>query len=216
MLMNLGLYPVLFKRQVVSATVLSASSTGPTIVIPASAAAGDLAVLCDYAWKTLGSGDPGDVVPTGWTGLITDYDGDHARIRCSYKVLVGGDPGATVTGMNSTEEDKVMFVFRPSQSIVTVTPSTWLADATSGDPASQAISASGQATPIIVIGCAVARNNTVAFSTESPAFDAKVANSDANMLVGYKIYNTAPADHTVDMNDYVASNALASGYLKMG
>ena len=199
-----------FVDRSISATVLSASSTTSTIVIPAAAAIGDLAVLFDYAE---GSGLPTDVVPTNWTGLVTATV-DNFRIRCSRKVLVGGDPGATITGMNgSVGNDKVMLVFRPSSAIATVTPSTWLAEVTLGNPASQAISASGQAVPIIVFGCAAINGGTAAFSTASPAFDAEVAKAQADIIAGYKIYNSGPANHTIDMNDLGDSNGLASGYL---
>ena len=209
---NRGLYPVLFNKRnaSISSTVLSAGSSSSTIVIPASAAVGDLAILFDHGNQT---GGTSDVIPTGWTGLVTDA-GSPDRIRCSYKKLVGGDPGATITGLNATSVNKLMLVFRPTFSITTITPSTWLAQVTTGNPASQAVSASGQATPLVVCGGAGVFDATAVFSTASPAFDAEIASSNADIIVGYKIYNSAPVNHTIDMDD-LGRNGLASGYLKV-
>ena len=194
--------------------VASASSTSSTIVIPASAEVGDVAALFDFARAS--SGTPTDVIPTDWTGLVTDTDvaAGAGRLRCSYKVLVGGDPGATVTGMNSDAEDKVMLVFRPSFVIVSVTPSTWLAFVEASNPPSQNVSASGQVTPLIVLGCSVADVSTAAFNASTlPAFDGTAANSNSDMLAGYKIYNSGPANHVVDTDGGPNKNGLASGYL---
>jgi hypothetical protein len=33
------------------------------------------------------------------------------------------------------------------------------------------------------------------------------------MIIGWKIYNSSPQDHTVDMNDLGNANLLISGYL---
>ena|SRR3990167_277358 len=197
-------------RVSISSTVLSAWSSSSTIVIPATAAVGDLAVLFDFALRTTGVPD---VIPTGWTGLVTDTNGDNTRIRCSYKKLVSGDPGATITGLTAAgTANKLMLVFRPSFTIVTITPSTWLAEATEGNPASQLVAASSQAPPLVVCGGAAIISGTAAFSTASPAFDAEIASANGDIIVGYKIYNNAPQDHTIDMND-IQQNGLASGYL---
>lgn len=189
--------------------VTSAESTGETIVIPAGAAIGDVAVLADFAWSL--AGDPTDVVPTGWTGLVED-EGNNARFRISYKILTAGNPGATITGMNGNSGDaKLMFVFRASTHVKTVTASTWLAETADADPASQAVSASGQNTPLVVLGFCSA--NVAVFNVASPAFDAEVAIGNDDLRGGYKIYNASPADHTIDMADLGDDNALASGYL---
>jgi hypothetical protein len=197
--------------------VASANSASNTITIPASAQAGDVAILFDFAVRGQAT-EPTDVVPTGWTGIITHTFSvagpTSGRARISYKILAGGDPGASVTGMNSDVEDKVMLVFRGSQAISAVNAAGWDLVTGTGNPSSQTVAASGGAAPLVVFGMADVNNGTAAFSTASPAFDATVANSDADMLAGYKIYNSAPADHTIDHN-HTGSNALGSGYLEL-
>lgn len=189
----------------------SAISDTQDVVIPAGAAVGDLAILLDWASE---GGTPTDVVPTNFTG-IGQASNANARVRASYKVLVGGDPGATITGMNATgNEPKVMFVFRPNATINTVTLSTVNAQQTTANPTLQTVSASGQPTPLVVIGGAGCTSGAPVFSTASPAFDATVVNSDDHLRGGYKVYNSSPADHSIDMND-LGNNGLISFYLRV-
>ena len=66
-----------------------------------------------------------------------------------------------------------------------------------------------------MLGCAYAVSGSFSFSTASPAFDS-VIGFDAGspyMLLGYKIYNTSPANHSIDMNDQGTFNNLLSGYV---
>lgn len=193
----------------------SAVSNAGTITIPAGAQAGDLAVLCDHARDS--NDTPTDVVPSGWTGWGTDGTdaiGDAFRGRLSYKILGAAEGGTNVTGMNDSAEDKVMLVFRNSGPITNVTASTLNIQTTTGNPAAQSVMASSGTPPLVVIGCAAAHDATAAFSTANPAFDATVATADADMIVGYKIYNASPQNHSIDMNN-LGANLLASGYLSV-
>lgn len=189
----------------------SATANAATITIPAGALAGDLAVLFDCAYST----SPGAVTPAGWTNVANATVTSVTRGMTHYKVLLAGDPGSSVTGMDETTVDKVMLVFRPSRAIVSVVASTWNADATTLNPASQTVLAVGVATPLVVIGGAGAASSTAAFVTASPAFDATVTTADSDAIMGYKVYNSAPADHTIDMDDLGSGNNLHSGYLRV-
>jgi hypothetical protein len=196
--------------------VASAGSSGTTITIPADAQAGDVAILFDVAINTtFNATPPTDVVPTNWTGIITS-SGTITRARISRKILTAGEPGSSVTGMNgSSSDDKVMLVFRNLSPITSVSAEDWAVEITTGNPASQTVNASGETAPLIVFGMAFIADGTGAFSTQSPAFDATVANGDSDLLVGYKIYESSPADHTIDMNDLGNINVLASGFLEV-
>jgi hypothetical protein len=189
--------------------VASAVSNANTITIPAGAQAGDLAVLFDKPVGTVSGSDP----PTNWTSILGA--GGTNGLAVSRKLLVGGDPGASVTGITgSGNSNKVMFVFRPDAPITTVTASTWGQQITANNPTPQTVSASGQPTPLVVFGGAGVTSGTAAFSTASPAFDSTVANAAGLVIAGYKIYNSSPADHSIDMND-LGNNALVSGYLRV-
>lgn len=186
----------------------SAVSNAATVTVPATVQAGDVGILVDF----IENGATG-VTPTGWTQLADAADSTFQRIRVSRKILTGADAGATVTGMSASNNNKVLLVFRGTAAIASVAAGSWNAQATGGDPTSQSVTASGGTPPLVVIGAAAINGGTAAFSTASPAFDATVATANADLLVGYKIYNSAPSDHTIDMNDLGTRNALASGYL---
>lgn len=190
----------------------SSSTNSPTITVPSSLAqAGDLAVLADMAINTNAS------FASGWTPWGSHDSGDDA-IALSYKVLESGDLGASVsTGMtNGTVVSKIMLVFRLSTGPITsVTASTANAEITDGNPAPQSVLASGGTPPLVVV-CANTEQNTAspALSVESPSFDAVIGGTE-DMLFRYKIYNSSPQDHNVDMNDLGTACGLASGYLSV-
>jgi hypothetical protein len=66
---------------------------------------------------------------------------------------------------------------------------------------------------LIVIGETWSNTGTTAFSTASPAFDGDIA-AAATFRVGYKVYNSSPVDHTIDMND-IGTNTLTSGMIQV-
>lgn len=210
-----GVWEELLSAGLTSLTfVASATSSGSTITVPGTALAGDIAILID---GTTGFKTPTNVVPSGWTGIGSLYSvtgKNGAAIRVSRKILVSGDIGANVTGMHEVSEAKTMIVLRPNATINTVTLGTINNEGTAGNPSSQTVSASGQPTPLVVIGAACTESGTAAFSTASPAFDAELAPS-VDSKVGYKIYNSSPADHSIDMADLGNGQVLVSFYLRV-
>jgi len=190
---------------VTSLSFVNSAEAGGAITIPADAAVGDLAVLLEGASSSNG-------IVTGWTPMLS-----NGIANANYKVLVSGDPGDTINGSSGSGQDKIMLVFRPNGVISSVAFSTWLFEATSGNPTPQAVSASGQPAPLVVIGAVYKANSTVSFNAgTTPAFDAQIARSDNDLVVGYKIYNSAPANHTVDCDDFGSfTHALFSGYIRV-
>jgi hypothetical protein len=200
------------------AALTSATSSGSKYIsIPSAAIAGDFAVLVDVA------ADFGDsiasVTPSGWTSLSAQFVSagtTSIRTNISYRKLTSGNPGSTVTGLDvySSRMRKVMLVFRPSTSIVSINAPTWNAEATSGNPASQTVTVSGVATPLIVLACASAVGSVPAFSTETPAMtNITYSSNNAKVRIGYTIYNSSPSNQSIDMND-VDVNILQSGSVR--
>lgn len=185
----------------------SASTTADTITIPATAAAGDWAICFDVGF---GGSTPTEVVPTGFTQIGTSLSGANGRSVISYKTLVGGDPNSSVGVMTGSGTAAVMLVFRPSQAIATVTPSTWNGEYTSGNPTSQTVTVGSS--PLIVFGNATSSSAVTGWATESPAFDSSLGANSSN-LAGYKIYDASPSNHTIDMADFGTANILRSGYV---
>lgn len=190
----------------------SATATGNSVTLPASLQDDtDLGVYFDWCVHTA---IPTDVVPSGWTGITTEGL-VSARLRVSYKLLTAAEASSSVAGMTQGDvlKAKVVLVFRGSSALTTITPSTWNKQTTGSNPTLQTVSAAGQPGPLIVLGMAGA-TITASFSTESPAFTATVAPSGTDLIVGYKIYNSSPQNHSIDTGDN-GINSLASGFLKV-
>lgn len=183
----------------------SATSGGDTITVPATVIAGDILVL--HEW---GDGNPTGGTPTGWT-TIADIGGmSDERVVASYKLAVLADAGASITGLlsggSSPDEFKVMAVFRPDVPAALLT----LADVASevaDDPSAQVINASGGTPPLVALG--FYKGGTPSMS---PTEDGTVTGPDGFPPIKYKIYNSSPADVTVDATS-AGRNCLASCYI---
>lgn len=198
--------------------VTSGTSTSASIAIPASAQAGDLAVVFDGSFNT-NSASITAVTPYGWTTVVNDYSGyggdDGARLKVNRKVLVSGDLSTSPTFSTSTTNRKMILIFRPSKAIASVTASSWNSELTSSDPSQQTVSASGQTAPLIVMAWASANSASAPAFTDSPALtEVAMSQSDWSIRVGYTVYNTGPQNHTIDVGDN-GQNGLQSGYLSL-
>lgn len=191
----------------------TAVSNANTIAMPGTIQAGDLAVLLDCAYSS--GGNPTDARPSNFTD-VAGAAGSNGRYRVSRKVLLGSEGGATLSGMSGTLlEAKILLIFRPSNIPITnVDASTWNSQITTSNPSSQVVSAAGEVGPLIVFGLIFGSSSVAAFSTASPAFDAQQTEGSTQLRTGYKIYNSAPANHTIDAND-LGTNILASGFLRL-
>jgi hypothetical protein len=190
--------------------------TDPSPAIPALAAAGDLCVCWSGPYSVITT--PVWQNPSGWT-IIANAASANYRPHIVYKVLVAGDLGTSPQFFQSgVGASNVMFVFRPSRPIVSVTLSTWNIEATSGNPAQQTIDASPATNPFIVLGGMGSINaNPGGLSLQSPAFE-YTANSTTNsyQTMGYTIYNTGVgASHDVDVGDTGAQTGLQCGYIEV-
>ena len=113
----------LFSPQIKNFTfVASATSTTSTISIPASSNVGDFAVLFDSSRDVF---TPITVVPSGWSSISNVSESNilslsSIRSIVSYKSLVSGDPGSSITGMDAGlfgTDRKIIMVFRPNFSV---------------------------------------------------------------------------------------------------
>ena len=195
----------------------SATSTGETIDVPADVEAGDLIVLLDKAYEAFGSA-PSTVIPSGFTSISNLTSGDPLFIRqiLSYKLAVGTEGGTTLTGMTESfgATSKALYVFRRTAAASSLNLSTPNEQITSGNPTSQNVAASGGSVPLVVIGAYGTRTETLDPRTMSPAKDGEI-NPDVTLYLAYKIYNSSPANVSVDMDDEGSVNILQSLYVEM-
>ena len=200
----------------------SCQSTGTALDFSALSAgtiqANDVALYIDYA----GAGAPPTAVtPSGFTNVINTSGESEpgARAMASWKKLAGSE--GSVTGMSAStggtgaDNNKIGLVFRPSIDFTTLTFSTPQNSGIIGtNPAAITVDPSAETIPVVLIGIGAVYQGTVTFSTASPAFDAEINLSDNDMRVGYKIYNSSPLSHSIDINDLGSANWLAGFYFE--
>lgn len=192
----------------------NASNSGSsTFTIPAAILAGDVMVFADHSWGS--SNPPAAVVPAGFTSIADASSGStNSRIIISYKIAVGTESGTVITGMTGAiNSRKGMVVFRGSNQITSVVPSTWLSESTLSAPANQSVLATGQIAPLVVIGVYSTQGTAITVRGFTPASDADLVMTTA-LYFNYKIYNQGPLDTTISMVDNGINN-MASGYLRL-
>lgn len=201
----------------------STTSTGSTIDPHGDTVIGDLAVLVDQKF-VLNGGAPAAVVPTGFAQISSlgltfaagffDDEGNRVVISCRKLASTG-----TITGMSGGDRiNKALLIFRPNAEIDAISFSTPNEQATTGNPSPQSVLAVGQSPPILVIGSAANSGATGAPSLSlSPAVDGTInsVSGPTYLSVPYKIYNSSPADHSIDANDSGDSNLLQSFYIQV-
>jgi hypothetical protein len=193
----------------------SATSTAATINFPASIIAGDLIVLLDFAADA--ASIPTEVVPTNFTQIGTSLALANRRQVASYKLALGTESGA-LTGMDGNASDqKAMYVFRLNNIATSLTVSTPNAQAAATDPTAQNVAASGGVAPLVVFGCYSCAAGAVdprTFTVGGVGAKDGEINASTLAYLAYKIYNTSPADVSVDMADE-GTNYLKSFYIEM-
>lgn len=197
----------------------SATSVLSTITGPASIIAGDLLVLSDYVADS--SSAPAVTVPAGFSVMQNAALGNIRHVL-SRKIADGSEASASLTGMSAdTAHSKILFVFRPDNPLTTVSDASGGAQFTSSNPSAQNIVASGGTPPLIVIGAYVAFDTpgpaAVNPRTFSPTKDGEVQHNTFSGFIdhwlAYKIYNSSPADVSIDMDDE-GTNSLQSRYVQ--
>ena len=177
-----------------------------TITIPASAQAGDIAVLKDLSKADYTNEMPGSVVPSGWTvidNLI--YDANYVKVRqiFSYKVLASNDPGSSITGMAEGTKNKLMFVFRPNVPISNLSVEQFYSQVTDGTPTTMTITPC--ALPYVVIGSCASYTQYPYFQTNW--FTSSIV-SQFYQKLAYKIFNSNAANVSINMTDQGNFNTI--------
>lgn len=196
----------------------ASSENSATVTGPASIQSGDLLCLSDRGFEFLGF--PTTAAPSGFTSIENVTVDPDTRHIISYKIADGSEASSSLTGMTFLGGGKVLFVLRPDNPITNVNIQDSDSQGTAGNPASQTVTSSGGAVPLVVLGAYGSFNNAIA-ETFTPTEDGSVeangdggdAGDEAN-LFAYKIYNSSPANVTIDMPDEGASNTLLSCYLE--
>jgi hypothetical protein len=191
----------------------SATSTAATITTPGTTIAGDLIVLWDFPSSS--PSGPANILPSGYTQIATVASGARRGSAC-YKIADSGDANAVVTGMDGALNDrKIMVVFAGDNPISSAVLASVNSESTAGDPVAQTITSSSGIVPLVVLGFYGTNTGTLDPRSFSPASTGEVANGTI-CYVNYKLYNSAPANITVNMEDEGSANTLVSCYISVG
>jgi hypothetical protein len=172
----------------------STNSIASTIAIPAFAMVNDYAFLFDR------SGTTTNTIPSGWTSIVgTTTTGIRSNI--SYKKLVSGDLGTTITGMGGTV-NKVLVIVRPNGPVGSVSLSTPTGVATTAVPTNQTISMSGQTRPIMGFAHYTSTGNIVTRTGTGNEAEYSAASGSGRQYVKTWCYNASTAANiTIGMSD---------------
>ena len=190
--------------------IASTIADADSITAPASINSGDLLVMFDYSGKPSGGG-----TPTGFTNIF-DTSGAYVDIIASYKIADGTEDSSSITGLTGGYAGlKIIQQFRGDDTISSISAQDIASQVTDGDPSTQTCNASLGSSPLIVFGM-YGSHDTISTRTFSPTEDGETDNTGSaeQLHAKYKIYNSSPADVTIDMGAVDFQNALGSFYLE--
>jgi hypothetical protein len=180
-------------------------SITPTITVPASAQAGDWCVL--WQWAQNGSPPaPTAVTPTTWTNIANLSSITNIRSMIDARILTGGDPGATITGMDGAAGDvKMVACFIPSSPITSVTVVDLEQEMTGSDPVQQTLTLNAQ---LSVLALGFGAQSSLAFSGTLATNGTLLSQGTATGIV-YEPQMPG-VNRTIDIADTGTVNILAS------
>jgi hypothetical protein len=190
----------------------SGTSGGTSILIPATAQAGDLCIYLDYARSS--AAIPTAVVPSEFTP-VTDNTSTNSRAKVSFKVLTGSEVNTNVTGMaGNTNNNKIVMIFRPNATIYGVTPGSVNGQGTTVNPGAQTITVNSLTAPPVVLQIAhyCASGAVDPRTATGPTFS-EIAGQTTSHYGKYNITNSGtPTNGSIDQDDE-GTNILQSFYL---
>lgn len=194
------------------------TSESPTITVPATAKAGNYAILWDCAG---GASYPTEVWPAGWTKVTESNINMGAfvgksRSVASHKILAPGDIGTTFTGLTGTSlgsTEKLLLIFPGAYSACT--PFSINHESTEGDPSAQVVTSSGGTPPFIAFGFSGGVPNGASVAFDSSSICDEVVVGALDMRVAYKSFLSAPKDTSFDYADSGTVSHLASFYVNL-
>lgn len=196
------------------------SEDSSTVTAPATVNAGDILVYFDYT-SDYGSSPAAAVTPSGFTNQVS-VALTASRLMISTKLADGTEDSASITGMTQNGANsgggKAILQFRGDPTVSSLNIVDVSQEMTDGNPTSQSITAGGGSAPLIVIAAYSCNKGTVDPRTFSTTADGEVGFNSllfgVNATAAYKIYNSSPADTTIDQDDEGFENALAGFYIE--
>lgn len=186
-------------------------SHGAFVDYPSGLQAGDLLVMKVYRTNTFVSA-PFPTTPN-WTEIYNVNSSSHAD-GLRYYLADGTESGPVQIGSTPSSTRQALSVFRGNVPITGVNVQDVQGSTLdTGDPAPKTILSGAGLAPLIVLGGYGSSNGTVVDPRSmSPAKDGE--HGVDNNWVAWKIFNSAPSDVTIDMEDE-GTNMLGGCYLEL-
>lgn len=196
------------------------SEDSSTVTAPGTVNPGDILVYFDYT-SDFNSSPAAAVTPSGFTNHVS-VALSSSRLMISTKLAVGTEDSASITGMTqdgiNSGGGKAILQFRGDATVASLNIVDVSQEMTDGNPTSQSITAGSGTAPLIVIAAYSCNKGIVDPRTFSTTADGEVEFNSTNFSVdataAYKIYNSSPADTTIDQDDEGFENALAGFYIE--
>ncbi len=203
--------------------VAGVHANGNSLTIPATAQAGDLAVLMGGAWN---SGNNTTYSVPGDFTMITDGGRGTPVLDVTMvafvKILAASDISRVISTVNGDADGASLYVYRPDEPISGFAFNTWEYEFQStNQPAQDTVDLSVPAVPFVWFGAAGGRSGgSAAFTVNSPAFDAvfdPVSGGNlGDMRTGHKVFNSpGSAGATLRMNDVGNLNIQMTGWVSV-
>jgi hypothetical protein len=179
----------------------------------ASSVAGDLVIMF-----CRGADETGDVTPPDWVVANMQTSGT-VRAKMMAGVLTATDiSNGYVAGVKGTTRTQgILTTLRPA---IPITSLAWFdtdGQITTGNPASQAIAASVGDAPLVVAAAMFSSGaiDPRTWTGGTPTEYQQASGTGLGIWLLHQIFNSSPADITVDMDDEGSTNVLLSGYLEV-
>lgn len=210
-----GSFPCIAASAVAKLTTLTqvgsgtATAVNGSITSSVSVLTGDLLVFGGGSSGPSGSAS----IPTSSTFAVTEENTATLKRGITYRIA-NSNLGTSITGFSATGGGETVFnnlyVFRGNVPILGVTVGSPQNETTIGNPAAQVVTSSSGTPPLIVVAH-YRSSGTIDPRSFTPAKDGEI-NAAVGDYLAYRIYNTSPANVTVDMEDE-GTNGLQSCYL---
>lgn len=190
-------------------TTGNANAAGIDIGGSLSIASGDICFWCGWQWDG-GSAAVNDALPTGWTSVTAKYLSGNYCIDLGYKILSGSEGLTPQRGSANLAMRQAIIVYRPSRTLISVTPADQYSQLTAANPASNTINGTNASVgPVIQIGLNAGSSG---YTWTNSGFDGSVSPA-TSFYAGYQYTAGVPSSNCVhDMPDVGAGNGSAGAY----
>lgn len=194
------------------------TSAATSLSLPTGAAVGDIIYVYSMIVNSDSSALPTDPTPTingtaltaGSANTGTPGGAYGVRSKLYRKVLTAGDvtAGQVVSLGSDNIYRHIIVLLRPARAVSAITGIDNSATITAGDPSARSTSnVASQVIPVFIFAFYGTNGSFSSSRTFSPSEDATVSLGAAQAFK-YKIYNSSPADVTIDWGDDGDRNVL--------